>query len=204
MKKNDINPRLLPPCLACLGDSQGLVQLSARSLNGHRWPAPALLASLSWQSSGSLARALDGPLQHSNHQLVLCQHQGGPGGNMVLSFELWPLVEKYAGMWSLASELWGFCPAAAVAKAALFMMTYKVMTCCPGHPELPHPWPQQIAACDWRNATAVLPHAAIRHHLVTVLPYISTEVCRAPPFPPRKGYLWAATVLTHHHSPNWL
>lgn len=32
--KNDNNPRLLSPCLACLGDSQGPVQLSAHSLMG--------------------------------------------------------------------------------------------------------------------------------------------------------------------------
>lgn len=29
-----LTPSLLPPCLACLGDSQGPVQLSARSLMG--------------------------------------------------------------------------------------------------------------------------------------------------------------------------
>lgn len=57
-------------------------------------------------------------------------------------------------------------------------MTYKVMTCCRGHPELPHHWPQWIAACDWRNATAVLRRTAVRHPLVTL--YINIEVSGAP------------------------
>lgn len=84
--------------LGLSGRLSGSAAVVSTQSNGHRWPGLLRLLQLSWQSGISLAPCPDGPLQHSDHQLVLCQHQGGPGGNMVLSFELWPLVEKYASM----------------------------------------------------------------------------------------------------------
>lgn len=137
-----------------------------------------------------MARGLNGPLQRSDHQLLLCQHQGGPGGNMVLGFELWPLVEEERRHVKRCQRALGFFfPAAAVAKAALFTMTCKAMTCCRVIPS--YLTVGRSGAC-WRRATAELQQsdATLLPRRINLEGLWSPARCRSALLLPRSHQTW--------------